>query len=152
MSVRQDEKGARTSKLHKLAALREEEAKLDATLRDLQTNDPALIAAMEEDIAEAKQVRRWREKPIFVTSFFFFFFFFVVFRRPNDGPTPLWSSKRSCAMPEPTRRHLTCSSKREILIISTEKIFPFFPLPETAQTIPRKKTLEFQSSDFISQP
>lgn len=56
LSVRQDEKGARTSKLQKLAALREEESKIDATLRDLQTNDPALIAAMEEDVKEAKEV------------------------------------------------------------------------------------------------
>jgi hypothetical protein len=55
-SVRSDEKGSRTAKLQKLAALRAEEAKIDTTLRELQTNDPALISAMQEDIQEAKQV------------------------------------------------------------------------------------------------
>ena len=112
MTVRQDENGARTSKLHKLAALREEEAKLDATLRDLQTNDPALISAMEEDIAEAKQVEDKSRKKTIVVHL-------TRFRLPSDGLTPSWSSRRSCAMPEPTRRHLTCSLRRETLIIST---------------------------------
>ena len=66
MSVRQDEKGARTLKLQKLAALREEEAKLDAILRELQTNDPALLAAMEEDIQEAKQVPGRRRRNVYI--------------------------------------------------------------------------------------
>ncbi len=91
MSVRQDEKGARTLKLQKLAALREEEAKLDAILRELQTNDPALLAAMEEDIQEAKQVPGRRRRKAFI---FIFKKCLFLERLLSVGPTPLWSSKR----------------------------------------------------------
>ena len=52
----------RTTKLQKLATLREEEGAVDAEVGALSANDPALIAAVEKDIKEAKtSAERWTD-------------------------------------------------------------------------------------------
>lgn len=54
--------GERDDKLKRLNAMREEEAAVDAELTLLRANDPELLQALRDDVAEAQQaVERWTD-------------------------------------------------------------------------------------------
>ena len=61
-NAEQDDGFDREGKLKRLAALREEESAVDAELAELRANDPELLKALQDDVAQAQAaVERWTD-------------------------------------------------------------------------------------------